>query len=194
MALVAGLSTPVARAETAATPEALIAAMQDGGKVIYIRHVQTEVDYADQVFANPQFCQTQRALGREGWADAKAIGAAFRDHGIPVGDVLSSEFCRAWQTADLAFGRFTTDPALNFLPTEDYTEAEVATMRDRVLPLLAAEVPAGTNRVIVGHDDPFEAATGLYPEPQGIVVVLQPDGAGGAKILGSLAPDAWPAP
>ena len=47
--------------------------------------------------------------------------------------------------------------------------------------------------MIVGHDDPFEAATGIYPEPQGVAYVLRPDGAGGFEVLGHIDPDAWPA-
>lgn len=38
-----------------------------------------------------------------------------------------------------------------------------------------SEVPAeGTNTVLVGHDDPFDAATGIYPEPMGVAFVMEP--------------------
>lgn len=169
----------------------LLDALRQGGLVLYIRHAQTEQDYADQVTADPLDCATQRVLSRVGWAQARAIGAGIARQGIPVGEVLASQYCRAWQTADLAFGGHAEDPALNFEPAEDYTEAQVAAMRDRVLPLLLAEVPAGTNRVIVGHDDPFEAATGIYPDPQDVTYVLRAaDGA--VEILGAIGPDGWP--
>lgn len=180
-----------ALADTAATD--LAAAMRQGGLVIYIRHAQTEKDYADQVTADPTLCGTQRVLSESGWQQARAIGKAFAALDIPVGEVISSEYCRAWQTADLAFGQYRKDAALNFEPAEDYTPEQVAAMRDRVLPLLLAPVPVGTNRVIVGHDDPFEAATGIYPEPQGVAYVLRAT-PGGPEVLGFIPPDGWPAP
>lgn len=176
-----------------AAPQNLIAALQQGGYVIYIRHAQTESDYADQVTADPQNCATQRVLSRTGWQQALHIGAMIDSHSIPVGDVLSSEYCRAWQTAGLAFGTFSEMSALNFEPAEDYTEAQFGAMRERVEPLIAAPIADGTNRIIVGHDDPFEAVTGIYPEPQGVAYILQlADGQ--IEVLGSIEPDAWPQP
>jgi phosphohistidine phosphatase SixA len=131
-------------------------------------------------------------LSARGWEEAKALGRAFVRLGIPVGHVVSSEYCRAWQTADLAFGRFEMTPALNFAAAEEYTEEQLATMRESVAPLLTAPPAPGTNTVIVGHDDPFEAATGIYPEPMGVAFVLRPDGNGGFEVLGSIPPDGWP--
>jgi phosphohistidine phosphatase SixA len=174
-------------------PATLVDRLRDGGLVIYMRHARTEADYADQVTADPADCSTQRMLSEAGWQDARRIGATIRDLGIPVGEVISSEYCRAWQTADLAFGSYAKTPDLNFAPAEDYTDAQLAGMRDGVVPLLAAPV-AGANRVIVGHDDPFEAATGIYPEPQGVAFIVAPQGNGRFEVLGSIAPDAWPTP
>ncbi|WP_224816175.1 histidine phosphatase family protein [Hasllibacter sp. MH4015] len=176
-----------------AAPSDLIEALQDGGHVVYIRHAQTESDYADQVTADPQNCATQRVLSRTGWQQALHIGAMIEGHGIPVGDVLSSEYCRAWQTAGLAFGTFSETSALNFEPAEEYTDAQFEAMRARVEPLIAAPIAEGTNRVIVGHDDPFEAVTGIYPEPQGVAYVLRVAD-GQVEVLGAIGPDAWPQP
>ena len=47
------------------------------------------------------------------------------------------------------------------------------------------------NTVLVGHDDVFEAATGIYPEPQGVAYVLKPDGQGGFEILANMMPEDW---
>jgi broad specificity phosphatase PhoE len=172
-------------------PETLVERLTEGGYVLYIRHAQTESDYADQVTADPENCATQRVLSRTGWAQAQAIGAAIDAAGIPVAEVLSSQYCRAWQTADLAFGYHEETAALNFEPAEDYSDVQIQAMRDRVTPLVMARMQAGSNRVIVGHDDPFEALTGIYPEPQGVAYVLQVrDGA--IEVLGAIAPDAWP--
>lgn len=168
----------------------LIAALKEGGHVIYLRHAQTERDYADQVEAVLGDCGTQRVLSAAGWAQAKSIGSAIAALDIPVGDVISSEYCRAWQTADLAFGRFEMTDKLNFAPAEDYSDADIALMRAGVAPLLS-QVPETGNLVIVGHDDPFEAATGIYPEPQGVAYVVRPDGNGGFEVMGRIGPDDW---
>jgi broad specificity phosphatase PhoE len=174
-------------------PDMLVSELQKGGLVLYIRHAQTERDYADQLTADPNVCSSQRVLSEEGWHQARAIGTAIAQLNIPVGDVIASQYCRAWQSADLAFGRYRKDAALNFEPAENYAPEQVAAMRDRVLPLLTAPIAAGTNLVVVGHDDPFEAVTGIYPEPQGVAFVLRQT-ADGVEVLGSIAPDQWPAP
>lgn len=174
------------------SPQALVDAMKEGGLVVFIRHAETERDYADQVTADPMMCNTQRVLGEFGWQQAKSIGKAIEGAEIPIDSVTSSQYCRAWQTADLAFGSYNKNADFNFEPAEEYTDEQFAAMRERVRPHFAKVPPAGTNAIIVGHDDPFEAATGIYPEPQGVTFVLRPDGNGDFEVLGSIAPDAWP--
>ncbi len=174
------------------TTAELIDALRGGGHVVFIRHTQTEVDYADQVDAVMGDCSTQRTLSEAGWHEARAIGDAFDRLDIPVGDVISSQYCRAWQTADLAFGRYDKNADLNFAPAEDYTDEQFAAMRDRLVPHLAQPPGDDVNTVLVGHDDPFDAATGIYPEPMGVTYVIRPQGDGSFEILGSIAPDAWP--
>ncbi len=165
--------------------------LQRGGYVVFIRHGATEKDYADQVRARMGDCSSQRALSEVGWQQAKAIGAGFRNAGVPVHSVVSSQYCRAWQTAEIAFGRHEKTPALNFEKAKDYTKAQSKVMRDNVSPLLGAVPPANSNTVLVGHDDPFEAATGYYPEPMGVMVIVKPDGKGGHALVGRVPPEAW---
>jgi broad specificity phosphatase PhoE len=169
---------------------ALLSSLRTGGHVIYFRHARTEKDYADQVSAEMGDCSTQRMLSEEGWRQSRAIGKAFAELRIPVGAVISSEYCRAWQTADLAFGRHEKNAALNFEPAEDYSETQIDAMRRRVMPLVSALPHQGLNTVIVGHDDPFEAVSGIYPEPQGVAYVLDPDGAS-FKVLARIPVDDW---
>lgn len=190
MALTLAVASPVG-ADDGDTAAELIEALRGGGHVVFIRHTATETDYADQVDAVMGDCSTQRSLSESGWHDARRIGAAFTLHRIPVAQVVSSEYCRAWQTADLAFGRYAKNADLNFAPAEDYSDEHIAAMRERMRPHLASVPPAGSNLVLVGHDDPFEAATGTYPEPMGVAFVLRPLGTGEFEVLGSIAPDAW---
>jgi len=173
-----------------APPAALIEALQEGGYVLYIRHAMTESDYADQITADPDNCATQRVLSEAGWAQARAIGGAIKALDIPVADVVSSSYCRAWQSADLAFGQYRKDAALNFAKAESYSDAQIAQMRSGVAPYFETAPEAG-NLVIVGHDDPFEATTGIYPEPQGVAYVVRP-GPDGFAVMGRIDPDDWP--
>jgi broad specificity phosphatase PhoE len=191
LALVALFFSPIqSQADTDQTT--LIDSLKSGGYVLYVRHAKTEKDYADQLTADPTNCATQRTLSESGWAQAKAIGAAIAAHNIPIGDVTTSQYCRAWQTADLAFGHYEKTAALNFEKAETYSPEQTLKMRNNTLPLLTKQPTAQTNTVIVGHDDPFEAATGIYPEPQGVMYILKPLATGEFEILGHIGPDAWP--
>lgn len=169
----------------------LLDSLKQGGYVIYFRHAETEKDYADQVTAVMGNCSTQRTLSEYGWNQAKMIGEAFRKYSIPVADVIASQYCRAWQTADLAFGRHVKNGDLNFPKAEDYTDEQVADMKARLVPMLTKLPPQGENTVIVGHDDLFEAATGIYPAPQGLAYVVKPDGNGGFELIANLLPEEW---
>ena len=172
----------------------LLKSLKEGGFVIYFRHAKTERDYADQADPNLdlQDCQSQRKLSLQGLKQAHTIGVAFAEKEIPVDEIITSDYCRAWKTANLAFGRYDRkDSRLNFLPYEEYTESQVAEMKAAVTPLLI-KVPAnGSNTVIVGHDDLFESATGIYPDPQGIAYVLKPDGRGSFELVANLLPGEW---
>ena len=172
----------------------LLASIRDGGYVIYFRHATTERDYADQ--ADPLMslddCSSQRKLSIQGIKESYEIGMSFASKEIPVGEIIVSEYCRSWKTANHAFGEWTQkDSRLNFLPYENYTEDHIELMKKNVMPLLMRPPLSGTNTIIIGHDDPFEAVTGIYPEPQGIAYILQPDGEKGFKIIASVLPSEW---
>ena len=174
----------------------LLASLKDGGYVIYFRHATTEKDYADQ--ADPLMsldnCNSQRKLSLQGQRESYDIGMAFASKAIPVGHVIVSEYCRSWKTANLAFGEWTQkDSRLNFLPYEDYTNDHIALMKKNVMPLLTRPPLPGTNTIIIGHDDIFESATGIYPEPQGVAYVLKPDGKRGFNIIANVLPSEWSA-
>ena len=172
----------------------LLGSLKNGGYIIYFRHATTEKDYSDQ--ADPLMdladCNSQRKLSLQGMRESHQIGIAFAINEIPVGRIIVSEYCRSWRTANLAFGQWTQkDSRLNFLPYENYTEDHLELMKKNVLPLLTKTPLPGTNTVIVGHDDIFEAATGIYPEPQGIAYILLPDGKDGFEIVANILPSEW---
>lgn len=172
----------------------LVQALRAGGYVVYFRHTETGADTPDQLTATIGDCATQRNLNEVGRRQAGEIGAAFRNLGIPVGEVLSSEFCRAWQHAELSFGRHIRIAGLS-LPKggPDYTEAQRKRMRAALLPLLVNQPSPGTNRIVIAHDDNLPAAGGPDIEVQGEAVIVKPGPRGRFRVVARLLPDAWSA-
>ena len=194
-ALLIALSVQGASAQTNVLdhPSAWLASLQQGGYVLYLRHTETKRDWADQ--ASPTLdlsdCATQRQLSERGVSQAVQIGHAIEAMRIPIKTILSSDYCRAKDTAHHAFGQYTTDSRLNFLACEECSDFQSATYALRVRPLLSTIPPAGTNTVLVGHDDPFEAATGIYPEPMGVTYIIQPQGSEKFEVKAFINPDDW---
>ena len=63
-------------------------------------------------------------------------------------------------------------------------------MKALVNPMLIAVPPKRKNTVIVGHDDIFEAATGIYPDPQGMAYILNPSGKS-FEVIANVLPEEW---
>lgn len=95
---------------------------------------------------------------------------------IPIGDVYSSQYWRAGQTADLDFGKYEKKAELNSEPAEDFTDEQVATMKANLTPFLTKKPADGVNTFVVGQDDVFDSATGIYPKPSRIAYVIKPTG------------------
>lgn len=114
-------------------------------------------------------CSTQRNLDQRGRDQARAIGAAFRDAGITVDRVLTSQWCRSAETARLlGLGEVREKPALNsFFADRSTRAAQTAATRD-----LLAALPPGETAVLVSHQVNITALTGIYPR-SGEVVVLR---------------------
>ena len=90
----------------------LIEKLDEGGKIIFIRHAYAPGGGDPNNF-NLSDCSTQRNLSEEGREQAKLIGKFFRENHIKVDKVLSSEWCRCKETAKIAFKDFTTSNFLN---------------------------------------------------------------------------------
>ena len=97
---------------SANSQEKLVNLLQDGNKIIFIRHA-----YAPGTGDPKNFkindCSTQRNLNNEGIIQSKKIGDFFLKNRIKIDKVLSSEWCRCKDTAKLAFNEYSTFNALN---------------------------------------------------------------------------------
>lgn len=87
------------------------ALLRKGGVVAAFRH-----SLAPGTFDPPGFrlgdCSTQRNLSEDGRAQARAVGAWFKQRQLQPDKVLSSPWCRCVDSATLAFGAADTWPAL----------------------------------------------------------------------------------
>ena len=90
----------------------LIKQLEDGGKLIFIRHAYAPGNGDPNNF-NLDDCSTQRNLNSIGRKQAKDIGEFFRENEIKIYKVLTSEWCRCKETADIAFKNFSTNSFLN---------------------------------------------------------------------------------
>src|SRR5256885_16282138 len=81
--------------------EELVTALRAGNHVIVIRHGATNADQADTDPLNQDNIAQQRQLSPKGEQAAKALGIAFKAIGVPVAQVYTSNFNRAYQTAKL---------------------------------------------------------------------------------------------
>lgn len=174
--------------------------LRDGGYVIYVRHTKTDKDWGDQVSPKLDLadCNTQRRLSPDGKIAAQGIGKGVKAANIPIGNVVSSEYCRAYNTAELAFGKYTKDSKLNFLPCVECTPADYEDYAARISPLLSEKPESGVNTFLVGHDDPFQGATmlveppnGIYPAPMGVSYVIKPMGGGKFTLVAKVLPSQW---
>jgi len=146
----------------------LIQALRAGGYTLYFRHTSTDFSRLDGSMKDYRDCASQRMLSDQGREEARNIGKAIATLRIPVGEVLSSPYCRTTETATLMFGRATAANEIR----EEAGNHYAALKR-----LLAKPVATpGTNRMIVGHGTPFRAIAGPPHLGEGEAAVLKPVG------------------
>jgi len=90
----------------------LINQLEDGGKLIFIRHAYAPGNGDPNNF-NLNDCSTQRNLNVDGRKQSNYIGEFFRENEIKIHKVLTSEWCRCKETANIAFKNFSTKSFLN---------------------------------------------------------------------------------
>ena len=90
----------------------ILNSLKDGGKLIFIRHAIAPGN-GDPSNFKINDCSTQRNLNQNGIEQSKTIGLFFKKNNIKIDKVLSSEWCRCKDTANLAFKNFQTFKALN---------------------------------------------------------------------------------
>ncbi|MBD1844916.1 histidine phosphatase family protein [Cyanobacteria bacterium FACHB-63] len=131
-------------------------------------------------------CSTQRNLSQEGRNQAKRIGQVFRQRQIPVGRVLSSQWCRCLETARLMnLGKVEQFPALNSFFRDRSTESvQTEQLRQFMIKNKAAKQVV----IMVTHQVNITAITGVVPS-QGEAIVVQLDTQNQFKSIDELNPN-----
>ena len=157
-------------AQSARADEGAWKLVQGGGQVLFIRHATTTPGVGDPPGFRLEDCGTQRNLSDEGRAEAKRLGEALRARKAPIGEILSSPWCRCHETARFAFGReATTWTALsNLFGRHEAAEAQVREMRSRI-----GSYRGKGNLVLISHGSTALPLTGVSPQ-QAEIIVLTP--------------------
>ena len=179
----AGRSATPAKAMASAD---LLAELRKGGYVIYFRHTSTDFSRDDSRSKSDDDCDHQRPLTDKGRAEAREIGAAFRELKIPVGQVLASPRCRTTETAMLAFGKAEQSPEARAGPASPGSDDRYAPLRT----VLSTQVKPGGNVVIASHGNPFIAVAGAPYLAEGEAAVIRPL-AKDFEIVARVRHDAW---
>lgn len=193
--LVCILCLSPALAETGTTAEQpateLITQLQAGGYILYMRHGPTDHSQKDRDRADLDNCNKQRNLSDLGRDISKKIGLSIKQLGIPVGKVISSPYCRCKDTASLVFGDYTVDQNLGFSISKNREESRRLGNYLRLVMLNTD--PGSSNSVFVGHTSNLKDGLGIWPKPEGVIIVFKK---ANDKLIfkGMISPDDWPAP
>lgn len=157
------------------------AKLLEGGHTILLRHAIAP-GIGDPANFKLDDCTTQRNLSEEGRQQARRIGARLAARQIKIDRVLSSEWCRAMDTAKLAFPRakIVAEPALNSFFADPSSNKEQTAA---IAKLIGAFQGPG-HQLMVTHQVNILALTGVSPrEGEAIIVDANPDGSN-IKIIG----------
>ncbi len=200
-----GCSAPASceRTGSATTLEpTLVQVLRAGGYTIHWRHTDADV-CADNLTLggadNPtvpdwwKSCDAQcatataRQLNDAGRMHAIAIGQAFDALAIPVGRVLSSEYCRCFTTAELMdFG-----PPIEQLQGISFFVYDEPNRCAHSYELIDQAPDSGTNTAIIGHAGFSATCDVVGALAWSEAAVFKPDGQGGSTFITRLTWDQW---
>jgi broad specificity phosphatase PhoE len=184
---------PIGLNPARADDKELVQALRSGGLVIALRHGATYPDQADTDPLHPENIKAQRNLNEKGIAAAKAFGEAFRQIGVPVGKVYTSQFNRAYETAVLAgFNNIEktadlTEGGLVVSPNENNRRASAFKK------MLGSAPEASTNTVLVTHKPNILDALGKdwFEVKEGETSIFRPAN-GNYTLVARVQMDEWP--
>jgi len=171
----------------------LVQLLRSGGYNIVVRHGATFSNQADTNPFNFDDVANQRNLNDKGKELAKAFGDAIRRIAVPVGEVYTSKFNRAYETAVLAgfedIKRTVdlTEGGLVVTPDENNRRAEAFRR------MLTRAPEKGKNNVMITHKPNIIDALGKdwFDVKEGEASIFKPEGAK-YRLLARVQMDDWP--
>lgn len=150
----------------------LLAALRSGGHTVFFRHTSTDFSRDDVKSRSDDDCANQRPLTEKGREEARHIGVAMRQLGIPIGDVLASPRCRTIEVAQLAFGHYRLEQSVRGGTFSD----KPVQRYDGLRALFETGPRSKSNTVIVSHGNPFYATAGAPYLAEGEAAIIKPLG------------------
>jgi phosphohistidine phosphatase SixA len=171
----------------------LVQSLRAGGYNIVVRHGATFSNQADTDPFNFDNVAKQRNLNDKGKALAKAFGDAIRRVGLPVGEVYTSKFNRAYETAvqagfkDIETTIDLTEGGLVVTPDENNRRAEAFRK------MLAQAPGTGNNNILITHKPNIIDALGKdwFDVREGEASIFKPEG-GKYRLVARLQMEDWP--
>jgi phosphohistidine phosphatase SixA len=200
LAILAGIAPAAAQTDQSSRPTGLIGdtkrvaeALRAGGYIMLVRHGATFSDQADTDPLNLANVAKQRNLNDKGKALAKAFGEAIRTAGVPVGEVYTSQFNRAYETAVLA-GFKDTEKTANLSEGGLVVSPDENNRRAKALRDMLAKVPEkGKNDILITHKPNIIDALGKdwFDLKEGEASIFKPEG-GGYRLFARVQMEDWP--
>lgn len=167
----------------------LVAALQDGGHVIVMRHASSPRELPTQESAAPGNTGLERQLDETGRNDAAAMGDALEHLMIPVDEVLSSPTYRAMETGRLI--GFTDITAVEELSNEGMRaagEEKAAWLQEQV-----SQSPDNGNNLLITHTPNIRAAFADHASgmEEGEALIFDPSDADDPVMLGRIKITEW---
>ncbi len=158
---VAAFQPLVVADESFGLADGLVRELRNGGYVLYMRHGAVLAGSTDKVAAGEWWkdCQNTQRIGPEVQAQMRAVAEALSRQRIAIYEVLSSEFCRAYDTAGLlGVAAPQRTAALNDITAFNNITlgatslvSSLASYSAGIQQLLSKPTPPKTNRLLVAH-------------------------------------------
>jgi phosphohistidine phosphatase SixA len=172
---------------------ALVRALQQGGRVIVMRHAKSPHASPTKDIAAPGNIRLERQLDETGRITAAAMGDAIRRLNIPIAGVFSSPTYRALETVRRA--KFPNPRVCTELGNAGHGMREASGDESQWLKRQVMRWPERGNAVFVTHSPNIKAAFPQFAEGMGSgeALVLEKDDHGGIKLLKRIKIEKWPA-
>lgn len=174
----------------------LLAALRGGGYVLFTRHFHTDhskwhedpIKPDHHLLTREDFltCENQRMLTQVGRIRAAMVGRALSKLQIPIGPVISSPYCRAYQGVELMLGREADETPYGMIYRGGGYTTEM--MSDFLRPYLGAEPPEGENTLIMAHRTHMDDIANIL---EGQMFVFEPLGNDKFNLVGKIFDYEW---